>query len=95
MRKLLVALTLLLASLSTAAFAQAGRGTDAEQKACLEFAEYFCYSAQSVTDEHVADVRAHLAPEKVLGLTSAFWLSDSFHRLSNFLAILRPQESPE
>ena len=34
MRKLLVALTLLSASLSTAAFAQQGRGTDAEQKAC-------------------------------------------------------------
>ena len=42
MRKLLVALTLLSASLSTAAFAQAGRGTDAEQKACPRDVQKFC-----------------------------------------------------
>src|SRR6187402_2438350 len=41
MRKLLVALTLLSASLSTAAFAQAGRGTDAEQKACTRDVQKF------------------------------------------------------
>ncbi|QQO12943.1 hypothetical protein JJB99_26400 [Bradyrhizobium diazoefficiens] len=42
MRKLLVALTLLSASLSTAAFAQQGRGTEAEQKACTRDVQKFC-----------------------------------------------------
>lgn len=42
MRKLLVALTLLSASFSTAAFAQQGRGTDAEQKACTRDVQKFC-----------------------------------------------------
>lgn len=44
MRKLLVALTLLSASLSTAAFAQQGRGTEAEQKACTRDVQKFCRS---------------------------------------------------
>ena len=42
MRKLLVALTLLSASVSTAAFAQQGRGTDAEQKACSRDVQKLC-----------------------------------------------------
>lgn len=42
MRKLLVALILLSASLSTAAFAQQGRGTEAEQKACTRDVQKFC-----------------------------------------------------
>ena len=42
MRKLLVALTLLSASVSTAAFAQQGRGTDAEQKACTRDVQKYC-----------------------------------------------------
>ena len=42
MRNLLVALTLLSASLSTAAFAQQGRGTEAEQKACTRDVQKFC-----------------------------------------------------
>ena len=42
MRKLLVALTLLSASLSTTAFAQQGRGTDAEQKACSRDVQKLC-----------------------------------------------------
>ena len=42
MRNLLVALTLLSASLSTAAFAQQGRGTDAEQKSCTRDVQKFC-----------------------------------------------------
>ena len=42
MRKLFVALTLLSASLSTAAFAQQGRGTDSEQKACTRDVQRFC-----------------------------------------------------
>ncbi len=41
MRKLLMALTLLSASLSTA-FAQQGRGTEAEQKACTRDVQKFC-----------------------------------------------------
>jgi hypothetical protein len=44
MRKLLVALTLLSATLSTAAFAQQGRGTEAEQKACTRDVQKFCRS---------------------------------------------------
>ena len=43
MRKLLVALTVLSATLSTAAFAQqGGRGTEAEQKACTRDVQKFC-----------------------------------------------------
>ena len=43
MRKLFVALTLLSATLSTAAFAQqGGRGTEAEQKACTRDVQKFC-----------------------------------------------------
>ena len=42
MRKLLVALTLLSTLSTTAAFAQAGRGTDAEQKACTRDVQKFC-----------------------------------------------------
>jgi hypothetical protein len=43
MRKLLLALTLLSASLSTAAFAQQqGRGTPEEQKACTRDVQKFC-----------------------------------------------------
>ena len=41
MRKLLVALTVLSATMSTAAFAQQGRGTDAEQKACTHDVQKF------------------------------------------------------
>jgi alkylhydroperoxidase family enzyme len=68
---------------------------DATQRACLQLAEYFCYSAQSVTDAHVAEVRTHLSAEQVLGLTNAIWVEDSAERLSNFLASLdAPQEAP-
>ena len=42
MRKFLLALTLLSASLSTAAFAQQGRGTAEEQKACTRDVQKFC-----------------------------------------------------
>ena len=42
MRKFLLALTLLSASVSTAAFAQQGRGTAEEQKACTRDVQKFC-----------------------------------------------------
>lgn len=58
---------------------------DAEQKTCLEYAEQFYLSAESVTDDQVARVRRHLSAEQTLGLTLALWLSDSATRLSNFL----------
>jgi alkylhydroperoxidase family enzyme len=58
---------------------------DAVERACLQLAEYYCYSAQSVTDEVVAEVSAHLTAEQVLALTNAFWVSDSSQRLYNFL----------
>src|SRR5215207_8613085 len=58
---------------------------DATEKACLQLAEYFCYNAQSVTDEHVAHVSARLAAEQVLALTTSLWLADASARLANFL----------
>ena len=66
---------------------------DATQRACLELAEYFCYSAQSVTDEHLAAVSAHLNAEQVLGLTNAIWVSDSSERLYNYLKSLGVTEA--
>ncbi len=66
---------------------------DATERACLELAEYFCYSAQSVTDEHVASVSAQLTAEQVLGLTNAIWVSDSSERLYNFLESLGATEA--
>ena len=50
MRKLLVALTLLSASLSTTAFAQQGRGTDAEQKACSRDVQKLCRNVMDQGD---------------------------------------------
>jgi alkylhydroperoxidase family enzyme len=67
---------------------------DAAQQACLEFAEYFCYSSQSVTDEHVARLTPHLSYQQILGLTCALWISDAFHRMSNFLELIGGQETP-
>jgi len=58
---------------------------DASERACLQLAEYFCYSAQSVSDEIVAEVSAHLTAEQLLALTNAIWVSDSSQRLYNFL----------
>jgi len=66
---------------------------DATERACLDFAEYFCYSAQSVTDEHVANVSAHLTPEQVLALTNAIWVTDSSKRLYNYLDSLGVKEA--
>ena len=62
------------------------------EKICLDLAEYFCYSAQSVTDEHVAAVLAQLPPEHVLALTNALWASDASARLSTFLTSLDIRE---
>lgn len=42
MRKFLIALTLLSASVSTAALAQQGRGSAEEQKACTRDVQKFC-----------------------------------------------------
>ena len=42
MRKFLIALTLLSASVSTAALAQQGRGSAEEQKACTRDVQRFC-----------------------------------------------------
>jgi hypothetical protein len=65
---------------------------DAIQKACLDFTEYFCHTAQSVTDEHVARLSAYLTAEQILGFTVALWVSESFHRLSNFLAVVPTED---
>jgi alkylhydroperoxidase family enzyme len=66
---------------------------DTTERACLELAEYFCYSAQSVTDLHVAEVSAHLTAEQVLALTNAIWVSDSSERLANYLESLGVTEA--
>jgi alkylhydroperoxidase family enzyme len=66
---------------------------DAMERACLQLAEYFCYSAQSVTDEIVAEVSAHLTAEQVLALTNAIWVSDSSQRLYNFLESVGTREA--
>jgi alkylhydroperoxidase family enzyme len=68
---------------------------DARQKACLEFAEYFCYSSVSVTDEHVANMSAYLTPQEILSLTSALWITDALHRTSNFLKLVRDPEGAD
>jgi hypothetical protein len=65
---------------------------DAREKASLDYVEHFCYSAQAVSDAHVDALRAHLSAQQIFGLTVACWMSDSFHRLSNFLALLAPAE---
>jgi alkylhydroperoxidase family enzyme len=66
---------------------------DATERACLQLAEYFCYSAQSVTDEIVAEVSANLSAEQVLALTNAIWVSDSSLRLSNYLESVGAREA--
>jgi len=66
---------------------------DGTERACLELAEYFCYSAQSVRDEHIAEVSAHLTAEQVLSLTNAIWVSDSSERLYNYLESLGATEA--
>jgi hypothetical protein len=66
---------------------------DARQRACLEFAEYFCYSPESVTDEHVANLSCYLSAEQILSLTAALWVSDASYRLSNFLDQVRSSAS--
>jgi hypothetical protein len=68
---------------------------DAVQKACLEYAEYFCYSSESVKDEHVARLTPYLSAEQILSLTCALWISDAFHRMSNFLKLIRTKETAD
>ena len=63
-------------------------GLDARQQACLQLAEYFCYSPQSVTDEHVAEVLRHLPAQETLALTTSLWVADASHRLTNFFTSL-------
>jgi len=63
-------------------------GLDARQKACLQLAEYFCYSPQSVTDEHVAEVLRYLPAQEALALTTSLWVADASYRLSNFFTTL-------
>jgi hypothetical protein len=63
-------------------------GLDARQKACLQLAEYFCYSPQSVTDEHVAEVLRHLPAQEALALTTSLWVADASLRLTNFCTSL-------
>jgi hypothetical protein len=68
-------------------------GLEAHQKACLQLAEYFCYSPQSVTDDHVAEVLRYLPAQETLALTTSLWVADASHRLTNFLDSLGISEA--
>jgi hypothetical protein len=48
-------------------------------------AEYFCYTAQSVTDEQVERVSEHLSAEQILTLANGLWVFDASMRLANYL----------
>jgi hypothetical protein len=61
---------------------------DEAVKACLAVAEYFSYTAQAITDEHVAEVAKHLSAEQILTLVSSYWATDASSRLDNFLSSL-------
>ena len=67
------------------AFWQGSDQFDAQQKACLELAEYFCYTAQGVTDEQVEHVAEHLSTEQILTLTAGLWVTDASTRLATYL----------
>jgi alkylhydroperoxidase family enzyme len=68
---------------------------DPTEQACLQFAQSFCYSPQSVTDAHVADLLAHLSAQEVLALTVGLWVSDASERLANFFETLDLAESTQ
>ena len=70
-----------------ASWRESDRFNEAE-KACLNVGEYFCYTAQAITDEHVAEVARHLSAEQVLTLTTSYWATDASSRLANFLSSL-------
>jgi hypothetical protein len=70
-------------------------GLDACQQACLQLAEYFCYSPQSVSDEHVAKVLEQMPAQDVLALTTSLWVADASHRLTNFLDSLGISEAEQ
>ena len=61
---------------------------NAKQKACLELAEYFCHTAQGVTDEHFERLSQHLSAEQILTLTTGLWVCDASGRLANYLSSL-------
>lgn len=61
---------------------------DEAEKACLTLAEYFCYTAQAITDEHVIEVAKHLSSEQILTLTTSYWATDAANRFANFLSSL-------
>jgi hypothetical protein len=61
---------------------------DARQKACLELAEYFCHTAQGVTDEQIERLHEHLSYGEILALTSGLWVADASGRFSTYLSTL-------
>jgi hypothetical protein len=63
-----------------------------KEKACLEFAEQFLYSADAVTDEQVDAVAEFFPPEQVWALTNAIAVSERFGRLAAFLESVDARE---
>lgn len=55
------------------------------ERACLEFAEQFLYSANSITDEQVEELKRHFAPEEIWVLTNAVAVTERFGRLAAYL----------
>lgn len=60
---------------------------DPARRAGLAFAEQFCSSAQSVSEEDVAALCEYLAPDQVVALTARVGLAERFQRLCQFLDV--------
>jgi hypothetical protein len=63
----------------------ADAGLTGRERACLALAEQFVFSAQWVTDGHVAAVTEHLEPGQVLALIALVSLVERTERLERFL----------
>ncbi len=64
-----------------------------KERACLEFAEQFLYSAESVTDEQVEAVGEFFPPDEVWALTNAVAVTERFGRLAAFFETVDAKEA--
>ena len=62
---------------------------DRKERACLEFAEQFLYSADAVTDEQVDAVAEFFPPDQVWALTNAIAVVERFGRLAAYFDTVR------
>jgi alkylhydroperoxidase family enzyme len=60
---------------------------DARERACLVLTEQFVIDANGVTDEHVADVTAHLGPAGCYAFVQALSVVETFQRACLTLGI--------